>query len=92
MKIKPYTGKAEKRYTAEFKDGTIRHFGLKDGKTYIDHHDKKKRSAYLARHSKSPGENWNNPKTAGSLSKHLLWGSSTSLKENIKSFKLKFNV
>ena len=91
MKIKTYTGSADKRYTAEFKDGKIVHFGQKGGSTYIDHNDKQKRSAYLARHSKA-NENWNNPKTAGALSKHLLWGSSTSLRENIKTFKNKFNL
>lgn len=91
MKIKPYTGKAEKRYTAEFKDGKKIHFGQKGGSTYIDHKDKDKRKAYIARHSKA-GENWNNPKTPGALSKHLLWGDHTTLKDNLKSFIQKFNL
>ena len=91
--MKPYTGSAEKRYTATFKDGKIVHFGQKNPKygTYIDHSDKDKRAAYIARHSKN-GENWSNPKTAGALSRYLLWGDSTSLRTNIASFKRRFNL
>ena len=91
MKITKYEGRAEKRYTAQFKDGKVVHFGQKGGSTYIDNKNKDKRKAYIARHSKN-NENWNNPKSAGSLSKHLLWGSSTSLRDNIQVFKNKFNV
>ncbi|NBU99835.1 MAG: hypothetical protein EBS19_16760 [Spirochaetia bacterium] len=40
---------------------------------------------YLQRHKKN--ENWNDYMSAGSLAKHLLWGPSTSLRENIKTFK-----
>ena len=89
--MKPYTGSAEKRYTATFKDGKIVHFGQRGGSTYIDHSDKDKRAAYIARHSKN-GENWSNPKTAGALSRYLLWGDSTSLRTNIASFKRRFNL
>ena len=89
--MKPYTGSAEKRYTATFKDGKIVHFGQRGGSTYIDHSDKDKRAAYIARHSKN-GENWSNPKTAGALSRFLLWGDSTSLRTNIASFKRRFNL
>ena len=91
MIVKPYTGSAEKRYTATFKDGKIVHFGQRGGSTYIDHNDKDKRAAYIARHSKN-GENWSNPKTAGALSRYLLWGDSTSLRTNIASFKRRFNL
>ena len=91
MIVKPYTGSAEKRYTATFKDGKIVHFGQRGGSTYIDHKDKDKRAAYIARHSKN-GEDWNNPKTAGALSRFLLWGGSTSLRTNVASYKRKFNL
>ena len=91
MIVKPYTGSAEKRYTATFKDGKIVHFGQRGGSTYIDHSDKDKRAAYIARHSKN-GENWSNHKTAGALSRYLLWGDSTSLRTNIASFKRRFNL
>ena len=71
-------------------DGSSTHFGLKGSSTYLDNKDDAKRSAYLKRHKAN--EQWNNPKTAGSLSKHILWGETTSLQANIKSFKKKFNL
>ena len=42
----------------------------------------------IDRHKKN--ENWNNPETAGALSKWILWGKSTSKNENIKEFKKRF--
>ena len=53
--------KKNKRFVAVFSDGTHTDFGLKGGQTYIDHGDKKKRTAYLARHRKN--ENWDEYKT-----------------------------
>ena len=47
-------------------------------------------SRYLRRHRAR--ENWSVPDTAGSLSKHILWGDSTSRKENINKFKKKFKL
>ena len=89
MYIKPSTRK-DKRYMAIFHDGKTIHFGLKGGQTYIDHHDKKKRDAYIARHQVN--EDWTTPYNAGSLSKFLLWGDSTDLNTNIQKFKSKFNI
>ena len=80
----------EKKMVAKFDDGSATHFGLKGSSTYLDNKDDAKRSAYLKRHKAN--EQWNNPKTAGSLSKHILWGETTSLQANIKSFKKKFNL
>ena len=84
------SNRKHKRYKAAFNDGSQTHFGLDTGSTYIDHGDKAKRAAYLARHMKN--ENWNNPKTAGSLSAHILWGQNTSLSKNISLFKKRFNL
>lgn len=89
MYIKPSTRKG-KRYMAVFHDGTTIHFGQEGGSTYIDHRDKAKRSAYIARHRVN--EDFDNPKTAGSLARWLLWGDSTSLSENLRDFKRKFNL
>ena len=75
---------------ATFNDGATVHFGLNGSSTYLDHKDDKKRDAYLARHEVH--ENWNDPKTAGSLSRWLLWGDSTSLQTNLKIFKKKFGL
>jgi len=65
-------------------------FGSRGSSTYLDHKDEAKRKAYIARHSVR--EDFNNPLTAGSLAKNLLWGPTTSLRENIALFKKKFNL
>ena len=77
-----------KRFMATYPNGKVIHFGLDGGKTYIDEGNKMKREAYLARHQKR--ENWNDPFTAGSLSRYLLWGDTTSLEANHQAFMKKF--
>jgi hypothetical protein len=88
MYIKQSTRK-DKRFMAIFHDGKIFHFGLKGGQTYIDHQDKKKRDAYIARHRVN--EDWTKINSA-SLSRYLLWGDTTDLNTNIQKFKSKFNI
>ena len=66
------------------------HFGAKSYSDYTIHKDPERRKRYLDRHRKN--ENWADPSTAGSLSSHLLWGKTTSLKKNIELFKKKFNL
>ena len=78
----------DKRFMAIIK-GKKYHFGLKNGSTYIDHHDKTKRENYIKRHIVR--ENWDEV-NAGSLSRYLLWGNSTSLEKNIKDYMKKFNL
>ena len=46
-------------------------FGSRTGSTYIDHKDPIKRQNYINRHSKL-NENWNNPFSAGALSRYIL--------------------
>lgn len=77
-----------KRFMVEIK-GKLIHFGSDVGSTYIDHKDKQKRENYIARHKVR--EDWSKI-NAGSLSRYLLWGDSTSLDENIKQYKKKFNL
>lgn len=79
-----------KRFMAIFANGKVIHFGLDGGKTYIDEGNKIKRQNYLARHEKR--ENWNDPYSAGALSRWLLWGESTSLEANRKAFLNKFKL
>jgi hypothetical protein len=81
--LKPSTRK-DKRFMITFIEPkkTI-HFGAKNGSTYIDHHDKKKRENYLKRHSVN--EDWNSI-NAGSLSAKLLWGKSTNLQKNLTNY------
>lgn len=45
---------------------------------------------YIARHQVN--EKWDDPLTAGALSRWILWGPTTNLEENIKLFKEKFDV
>ena len=63
-------------------------YGMSD---FTKHKDTKRRSLYLKRHS-GMGEDWNKPDTPGALSRWILWGDSTSLRKNLKTFKQKFNV
>jgi hypothetical protein len=91
MKVESSNRKG-KRYVAIFKFGSKVHFGQMLGQTYIDHGDKAKRAAYIARHGASGRENWEDPYSAGALSRWLLWGDSTSLEENIRAFRKRFNV
>lgn len=85
---------SKKKWRATFTedDGTETHtdFGDATMRDYTQHHDKMRRANYLSRHRAR--ENWNDPKSAGSLSRHLLWGDSTSLRTNIASFKRKFSL
>jgi hypothetical protein len=100
LSIKP-SERPTKKYVATFctcegptkccdKDRKKVNFGAKGSSTYLDHKDEAKRKAYIARHRVN--ENFNNPLTAGALSFHLLWGPTTSLRENITLFKKKFNL
>ena len=81
-----------KKYDAIFtrKDKTrkVIHFGDKRYQDYTQHKNKKRRELYILRHQKN--ENWNNPESAGSLSRYILWGDYTDIQKNIKAFKTRF--
>lgn len=64
--------------------GTASNYVLNKNKTDLD------RKNYIKRHQVR--ENFDNPLTAGALSRHLLWGDSRSLKKNVDDFKTRFNV
>ncbi len=81
---------------AVFTDGSgdtkTTQFGYKGMSDFTKHHDEGRKSSYLARHgAKSSGQKWNDPTTAGSLSRWVLWNKK-SLSESKKSFKNKFNL
>jgi len=91
--IKPSTNK-DKKLTAIFnypsgKKKTVS-FGAKGYSDYTLTGDDERRRLYLARHEKN--ENWSKYDTAGSLSRHILWGNSKSIKSNIKAFKKRFSL
>ena len=66
------------------------HFGQAGAPDYTITKDKEQRARYIKRHRKN--ENWDSPMTAGSLSKHVLWGAFTSKEKNISAFKRKFKL
>jgi hypothetical protein len=78
------------KYVAVFDDKQVAFgaIGYEDDFTITG--DKKQKRNYLARHKKR--EDWNDPKTAGALSRYILWGPTTSIKENIKRFVKKFHM
>jgi len=89
------SSKSGKKLMATFsKDGESRtktiHFGQAGAPDYTKTKDKSQRTRYLDRHRAR--ENWSVPDTAGSLSKHILWGPTTSRRENINKFKKKFKL
>tara|TARA_R110000868_G_scaffold24856_4_gene97480 strand:+ start:1473 stop:1772 length:300 start_codon:yes stop_codon:yes gene_type:complete len=67
------------------------HFGQYGADDYTLKKDVAQRAKYLERHGRGR-ENWNDPVSKGSLSRFILWGDSTSIQENIKAFKKKFNL
>ena len=76
-------GKMKKKKTVSF--GAENYLDWTTGAT------KEQRDRYRKRHTNSR-ENHNNPMTAGSLSFHILWGSSKSKQANISSFKRRFGL
>jgi len=86
--------KKDKKYMAVFNDGTITHFGAAGMKNYGGvgkerHLDKERKKRYLSRHRSR--ENWNNPKSPGSLSRWVLWNKET-LRASIADYKRRFNL
>ena len=84
------SNKPDKKLVIKFSEPTLTiHFGSKNSSTYLDHHDKHKRSNYLKRHIVN--EDWDHV-NAGSLSAYLLWGSTTDLNTNLTEYLNKFNI
>jgi hypothetical protein len=83
-----------KKYTAIFydKDKKIKttHFGQAGADDYTLSRDKEQRTRYRNRHEKDLKTR--DYKRAGFLSYYILWGESTSIKQNIKSYKSRFNL
>jgi hypothetical protein len=67
----------------------IVYFGASGYTDYTTNHDDEKKRLYLLRHRKN--ENWNDPISAGALSRWILWNKPT-LKESITDFKKRFNL
>jgi hypothetical protein len=86
--------KPKKKYRAYFSDGTHTDFGAKGMQNYGGvgkerHLDKERKKRYISRHKSR--ENWNSPKTAGSLSRWVLWNKDT-LRKSIADYKKRFKL
>lgn len=78
------------------RQGITTHFGQKGAKDFIlwskmlSRHDaEKRRAAYLQRHKAR--ENWNDPTSAGALSRWILWSKPT-LRASILNFRRRFKT
>jgi hypothetical protein len=84
-----------KKYTAIFYDDDrnkikTTHFGSAGMSDYTKHKSDQKKNLYILRHSVN--ENWNDYKTAGALSRWILWNKTTideSFNHYLKKFGLK---
>ena len=98
LKIKESNIK-DKRFTALFidKNGKVvktTHFGLKNPVfgTFIDHANKERRKNYIARHEVREKKFYKDPQRASTLSRFILWGKSSNLKDAIEDYKKKYNL
>ena len=84
------SNKPNKKLVITFSEPNLTiHFGSKNSSTFLDHHDKVKRSNYLKRHKVN--EDWNQI-NAGSLSAYILWGDSSDMYSNLINYLDKFNI
>ena len=93
MSVLPSNSKT-KKYVATFmlssgKEKKVS-FGAKGYDDYTIKKDKEQRDRYRKRHAKDLKTG--DPMRAGYLSYYLLWGDSTSLKQNIKNYKQRFKL
>ena len=88
------SNKKDKKLKAVFTydDGKTKttHFGAKGMDDYTLTKDKEQRKQYRRRHKKDLKTK--DYTRAGFLSYYILWGDSTSRKENIKRYKKRFNL
>ena len=82
--------RAGKKYMAVFmingKKKTT-HFGQSGAEDYTQHHDEDRKRRYIQRHRAR--ENWNDPTSAGALSRYILW-EHKSFRTAVSSFKRRF--
>lgn len=86
------SSRPEKKLEAKFEvDGRSKtvHFGASGMSDYTKHHDDERKERYIKRHKEN--ENFNDPTTAGSLSRWILWNKK-SLDASISDYKKRFNL
>lgn len=62
-------------------------FGMSD---YTKHKDSRRKELYVSRHS-GMGEDWNDPTTAGALSRWILWNLPT-FSESLADYRKRFSL
>jgi hypothetical protein len=86
--------KAEKKFDAvfEYPDGHTKttSFGARGMSDYTKHKDPKRKQRYLTRH-RGMHEDWNDPTTAGALSRWILWNK-PSFDASVADYKKRFGV
>lgn len=83
----------EKKFDAVFeRDGRtfIQPFGQKGYSDFTKHKDVTRRQRYLTRH-RGMNEDWNDPTTAGALSRWILWNKPT-FKASLADYKKRFHL
>jgi len=84
----------EKKWDAVFvkSDGReiVTPFGQKGYSDFTKHKNVTRRARYLTRH-RGMGENWNDPTSAGALSRWVLWNKPT-FKASVADYKKRFKL
>jgi len=78
-----------KKWRAKFSDGSHTDFGASGYEDYTQHKDEDRKKSYVARHRKN--ENWNDPKSAGALSRWILWNL-PSFDASVRDYKRRFGL
>lgn len=93
VSVKPATD-GKHKYTAQFLKDNGRtkttKFGAKGMDDYTLTHDKEARERYRTRHAKDLKTH--DPTRAGFLSYYLLWGDSTSITDNLRTYRSRFSL
>lgn len=96
ISLRPST-RPGKKYMVELETSAGRkktiHFGdasMKDYTLFSAGERAERKRAYLQRHAAT--ENWNDPETAGFWSRHILWGDTPSIRENLKLTLRRYNL
>ena len=79
--------KADKKFDAIIDGKKTVSFGSSQHSDFTKHKDPERKQRYLDRHKAR--ENWNDPTTAGALSKHVLWSKPT-LTESVRDMNTRF--
>lgn len=85
---------SSKKYTAIFYDHNKKkiktvHFGQANASDMTQHKDEERKKLYLNRHKAL--EDWNDPQTAGALSRWILWNK-PSFRESVVDYMRRFGL